>query len=36
LYAACLTCTYRITLTLMINEKGIVPLDIVSHDDVYK
>ena len=35
-WAASLTHTYRLTLTLMVTEKEIILLDIGSHDEVYK
>ncbi len=34
-YAASLTSSYRVTLTLLIKEKEIILLDIGSHDGVY-
>jgi len=34
--AVSLTHSYRITLTVMITEKEIILLDIVSHDEVYR
>lgn len=34
-YAANLTYSYRVTLTLLIEEKEIILLDIGSHDEVY-
>ncbi|MBI5598293.1 MAG: plasmid stabilization protein [Deltaproteobacteria bacterium] len=35
-YAASLTYSYRVTLTLLIEEKEIILLDIGSHDEVYR
>ena len=35
-HAVSLTYSYRITLTLLINEKEIILLDIGSHDEVYR
>ena len=35
-HAVNLTCSYRITLTLLITEKEIILLDIGSHDEVYR
>ena len=35
-YAVSLTCSYRITLTLLLTEQEIVLLDIGSHDEVYR
>lgn len=35
LYAVSLTYTYRVTLTLMIDEKEIILIDIGSHEEVY-
>lgn len=36
LYAASLTHSYRVTMTLKLAEREIVLLDIGSHDDVYR
>lgn len=35
-HAASLTCSYRITLTLLITEQEMVLFDIGSHDEVYR
>ncbi len=35
-HAVSLTCSYRVTLTLLITEKEIILLDIGSHDEVYR
>ncbi len=35
-HAVSLTCSYRITLTLLITDKEIIILDIGSHDEVYR
>ena len=35
-HAVRLTCSYRITLTVMITDKEIILLDIGSHDEVYR
>jgi mRNA-degrading endonuclease YafQ of YafQ-DinJ toxin-antitoxin module len=34
--AVSLTCSYRVTLTLLVTEKEIVLLDIGSHDEIYR
>ena len=36
IHAVSITYSYRITLTLKITEKGIILLDIGSHDEVYR
>ncbi len=36
IFAASITHSYRLTLSLKITEKGIIFLDIGSHDDVYR
>ena len=35
-HAVRLTCSYRVTLTLLVSEKEITLLDVGSHDEVYR
>ena len=35
-HAVSLTCSYRVTLTLLLSEKEITLLDIGGHDEVYR